>query len=83
MGWRMPRLKKPPDRYREMKLLIQGSLAVSGMTQADAANRMDMTPKTFRSRLREPDRLTLGELNRLAVILDIPTENLKAALPMR
>lgn len=53
------------------------------MTQADAANRMDMTPKTFRSRLREPDRLTLGELNRLAVILDVPTENLRAALPMR
>lgn len=77
----MPKLKRPPDRYYNFKLLIRGSMAVHGVTQTEAADRLDMTQKTLRRRLNDPDSMTLGEMKKLASLLNIPADDMRAAIP--
>lgn len=79
----MPKLKKPPDKYHAFKILIRGNMADQGVTQEQVGGWLGCCRQTVNYKLRSPDLLTLGDINKLAVKLDIPAEELRAAIPIK
>ena len=77
----MPKVKRTPDRYDSMRLLLQGKRAVLGFTYRDIAERLDCSPETVRTRLSSPGNLTVNELRQYSRILDIPADDLRQAIP--
>ena len=83
MGWTMPKLKKPPDRYAALRTMIRGSMKDKGVTQEDVASWLGYCRQTANRKLNDPGELTLYEIKKIAVKLDIPTDSMRAAIPIR
>ena len=78
----MPRTKlgmrQPP--HAELGQLISGAAYMRRATMDDLGAAIGRTPKTARSRLRNPGELTVDELVRLGRKLGIPIEQLREAI---
>lgn len=67
-------LKKPP--FSRMGRLLKGY----GLTAAKLAEILEVSTPTARQRLAEPERLTLGDLDRINRAGHIPMEELREAI---
>lgn len=79
----MPKLKKPPDKYHAFKILIRGTMVDQGVTQEMVGVWLGCCRQTVNYKLRSPELLTLGEITKLAVKLDIPADEMRAAIPIK
>ena len=68
----------PP--HAELAQLISGAAFLRRATMDDLGAAIGRTPKTARSRLRNPGELTVDELVRLGRKLGIPIEQLRDAI---
>lgn len=78
----MPKTKlqtrQPP--HAQLGLLLGGICFQREISAADVGRILGCCETTARSRLRHPGDLTIDELTRLAKRLDIPIDELRAAI---
>ena len=63
--------------------MIRGSMRDKGFTQADVSEWLGCCRQTANRKLNAPELLTIGEVRKIAVKLDIPTDSMRAAIPIR
>ena len=71
----------PPDPYGKLKVLFAGKRDVLGLTNSKVGSRVGQTHPTVKSRITNPERMTLEEMRRYAKALEISREEICAALP--
>jgi len=74
-------LKSAADPYDRMKVLLAGKRDVLGLTNSEVGSRVGQTHPTVKSRITNPERMTLEEMRRYAKALGISKEEICAALP--
>lgn len=77
----MPRTKplvKP--RHQELRVLLSGTVKVSGKERSDLAKMMGCSNPTVTRRFKDPGSMTLDELTALGRGLHIPIDDLRAAI---
>lgn len=79
----MPKLKRPPNRYAKLQTMIYGAMGTNGVTFSDMEAPDWICRETLVKRVKHPEQLTLYDLRRLAIALDIPAEELRSAIPFR
>ena len=82
----MPRVKlaqpkKPP--YEKLLQLLYGAMGIYGYKAEHLAPVMGCSPNTARRRLENPGEFTLKELSRLSSGLNIPIDELRAAITLK
>ncbi len=77
----MPKLRSKPNPYEKLQILLMGKMQLLEMDQATLAAKVGCCDKTVGARLKHPERFTLDELTRYRRALDIPTDELRAAIP--
>lgn len=77
----MPKLKTPPDKYENFKVLVRGYMGLYGATQQTVADWFGCARQTVNYKLRSPELLTLSEVNTLQRRLHIPADSMRAAIP--
>lgn len=60
--------------------LIWGAAAVNGLNNEQLCARVKLSPTTLHRRRVKPEDFTLGELRRIGRALNIPVEDLRAAI---
>ena len=60
------------------KSLIEGHIALIGLTVPRFTQMMGWSRSTYERRIRDPDSITLGEFRRMDNILHFPTETVLA-----
>lgn len=70
----MPRLKRAVNRHDALRKAIHGSMDLLERTYTDLAPVMGCTRQTVSSKIRDPDKMTLGEFRKLCLALGIPVE---------
>lgn len=60
--------------------LIWGAAAVNGLNNEQLSARVKLSPATLHRRRTSPEDFTLGELRRIGRALNIPVEELRAAI---
>ena len=78
----MPKLRKPENKYGPLQDLIRSRLGVLQMSMTELADRMGYCRQTMADRVAHPEKLMLVDLTRLSVILSIPADDLRAAMPI-
>ena len=76
----MPRLKnksyKPPSRILKLKTNIENAvnegMAYSGMSRAEFYEYMDFCSATYWHKINDPDKFTLQDLRKIAVLSGTP-----------
>lgn len=77
----MPRTNLGRDLAGEkIVALIWGAAAVNGLTNEQLGEKAKISRDTLRRRKVKPEDLTLGELRRLGRALNIPVDELRAAI---
>lgn len=76
----MPKLKTRPQPHEKLGLLLGGTCFQRDLGAADVGRILGCCETTARSRLRHPGDLTVDELTRLAKRLEIPIDDLRAAI---
>lgn len=76
----MPKLKQPYNRHEALQKAIYGAMGVQGKTMADLGVTFGRDPRTVASKIKNPDKMTLGDLRRLCGALGIPVEDARAAI---
>ena len=71
----LPRIKHS-EAFEPMRRLIRGY----GLNGTKLAKVLNVSEQTARSRIREPERLTLGDLERLNRMGGIPLDEIRAAI---
>ena len=71
------------DKWAELIRLMRGQMGVLGMDQRTLAAKVGCCPATVCTKLRRPETLRLDELPKYARALEIPADELRAAIPMR
>lgn len=80
----MPRLKRPPDPYRDLRIMFLGEMGVQNVTQEQLGQWIGYSRVTANKRLKHPETLTLRELRTVADKLGIPLDALRdKAFPVR
>lgn len=79
----MPKLKKTPDRYENLKRLILGSMKVQNIYLEDLARATGLCRQSVSIRLKCPDKLTLSDLRAISAALGIPFDEIRQAIPGR
>lgn len=69
------------DPYEPLVVLIRGTMAVRGETTERISAKIQVTPPTLFSRLRNPHDFKLYELQRLSKVLDIPWCDIISIIP--
>lgn len=83
----MPKVKRSYDKYEKLKVLLNGHMALLELDYTQVA--AIAFPQLRQGRVKvskdfkDPERISLGELSRYAFALDIPSEELRAAIPIR
>ena len=72
----MPKVKRTKTPFEEVRYTIELRGKLRHMMPADIACRIKMGKTTMYSRLNNPSQLTLGELQRIAMVLEIPLGDL-------
>ena len=71
----MPKLKQPYNRHDELQRTIYGAMGVMGKTFEDLTGPMNVKSRqTVAAKVRDPEKMTLGDLRRLCGALGIPVE---------
>lgn len=81
----MPKLKRPAGKYDELMTELYGAACVKydGTVDYDAlAADCGISSMTLRRRFAEPEKLTLGELRKIARAVNLSAEKIRAALPI-
>ena len=73
--------KKPP--YEKLLQLLYGAMGIYGYKAEHLAPVMGCSPNTARRRLENPGEFTLKELSRLSSGLNIPIDELRAAITLK
>ena len=79
----MPKLKRKENKYEALQMLIGGKIAVLDVTLLELAPEVGCCRQTLSDRIKHPDKLTLGDVARIAKALDISSEDMRAAIPIR
>ena len=74
----MPKLKRRPDRYDKMRVLLMGQRELLGIGYEDLGAQVG----TAYNRLHHPEKMTVEEMCRYARALEISADDLRAAIPM-
>lgn len=77
----MPAEKTPRGKYDKLLTLIRGRMTIDGVSKETLAASIGKSRNTLTARLNDPAEFTLGELDAICLALDIPAEDMKAALP--
>lgn len=72
----MPKVKRIKPPFEEVRYTIELRGKLLHMMPADIAGRIKMGKTTMYARLNNPSQLTLGELQRIAAVLEIPLGDL-------
>ena len=77
----MPRTKLGSTQYaaEDFRREVHARMSYCGLSQGDLARKVGMDPSTLSRRLKDPRRLTLGELEGLHRVLRL---DLAAVLPL-
>lgn len=71
----MPKLKRPYNRYEDLQRAIYGAMGVLGKTFEDLTGPMNVKSRqTVAAKVKDPEKMTLGDLRRLCGALGIPAE---------
>lgn len=73
----MPKLKRRASRYDQLQTLLYGQLRLHGEKPEDL---LGCCRETAAKRLRDIDRMPVGDLLALGRGLDIPIDTLRAAI---
>lgn len=81
----MPRVKlaqpkKPP--FEKLLQLLYGAMGIYGYKAEQLAPIMGCSPNTARRRLENPGEFTLKELGKISAGLNIPIDELRAAITL-
>lgn len=72
----MPKLK--PSEYqvknRELVILINGALTRHGLRKTDLQTMLRLKETATNDRLKNPDKITLGQIRRIVSTLKIPSD---------
>lgn len=68
----MPKVKRIKLPFEEVRYTIELRGKQRHMVPAEIGKRIQMGKTTMYSRLNNPSDLTLGELKRISIVLDIP-----------
>ena len=66
-------------RYRDLVVVLNGSMDAEGKRKEEAARIIDVGTTTLYRYLKEPENMRLGDLNRLGRLLGIDIEELRKA----
>ena len=81
----MPKLKRPAGKYDELMTELYGAACVKydgAMDYEALAADCGIGSMTLRRRFAEPEKITLGELRRIARAVNISAEKIRDALPI-
>ena len=77
----MPKLRQREIPHARLGRLLAGAAAVKGWSlTSEVATCLKCSENTARSRIRNPGDLKVSELTRLGKDLDIPIDELRAAI---
>lgn len=76
----MPRLKSN-DPYEKLSKLLMGARAYEGKTYEGIARHINVSPRTARRYMKNPEKLPLTELNVLRRYLGVTIEDFRDAIP--
>ncbi len=76
-------LGKSSQPDRKLVMLIWGQMAALGVKQAELARKVHMGQDTMLRRRKDPDTFTIGELKKLSRELEIPADDIRAAITFR
>ena len=72
----MPKVKKIRPPFEEVRYTIELRGKLLHMLPAQIGERIGVSKQTMYNRLNQPSDLTLGELQRIAKVLEIPLADL-------
>ena len=75
-------IRTKSDPYADLKILLAGKRDVLGLSNCEVGNRVGQTHPTVKSRMNNPERLTLEEVRLYARTLGITKDELIRALPL-
>lgn len=78
----MPKLKRKADRFDKMRVLLMGQRELLGMGYEELGTKTGCATGTAFNRLHHPEKMTVEEMCRYARALEIPADELRAAIPM-
>ena len=81
----MPKLKRPAGRYDALMTELYGAACVKydGVVDYEAlAADCGISSMTLRRRFAEPEKITLGELRKIARAVNLAPEKIRDALPV-
>ena len=71
----MPKLKRPYNRHEDLQRAIYGAMGIMGKTFDDLTGPMQVKSRqTVAAKVKNPDKMTLGDFRRLCGALGIPAE---------
>lgn len=76
----MPRLKQAYNRHEALQKSIYGAMCIQDKKVTDLAAQVGKDPRTVAGKIKNPDRMTLGELRQLCQALGIPVEEVREAI---
>lgn len=77
----MPKLKRTPGKYDHLAAMLLGKKELLHLTYEQIAAPLGVCEKTARNCFRDLGELRLKDLPKLARLLDIPAEEMRAAIP--
>jgi hypothetical protein len=72
----MPKVKRVKSPFEEVRYAIEVRSKILHMKPEQVGKRIGVCKATMYNRLNEPGKLTLGELRKIAMVLDIPFSDL-------
>lgn len=79
----MPKLKRTPDRWDEMRQALLGRKAMLHIDYNELAAKTGRHRNTVKKWLTEPGEMSLREYNEITTLLEIPADEARAMIPMR
>ncbi len=77
----MPKLRRPYNRHEDLQRTIYGAMGYQDKTMEDMARVLGVKSRqTAASKIRNPEKMTLGDLRRLCLDLGIPAEEARALI---
>ena len=69
----MPRIRQLADKYamKDLAFHIKGRMDASGKTQQEIGEALDLSQQSVSRLLRNPERITIGTLRKLAKVVDL------------
>lgn len=77
----MPKLKAPPDKWKDFKVLVSGTMQINGVNCSDVAAWLGCHRTTVYRKLDSPWLMPMGEMITLSRRLGIPADTMRAAIP--